>query len=165
MQEEPLKLTYLDFKILNEKWSTYKIEDGTTLKARVLMVSFAKVENPKPVRANFFFSVHTVFGVESPNEIRRALDANTYTPDELMNDLEPGKEDLKFTTTQELWSEYVIEDSTRISLKVTPTRIMRTKKSDLAGNPQYVVQSVVVPKVVGKDPKQLAAMMAFGHSD
>ncbi len=73
-----------------------------------------------------------------------------------------GKEDLKFDTLQELWSDYVTEDSTRISLKITPTRIMRTKKFDLAGNPQYVVQSIVVPKVVGKDPRKLAATVSFG---
>ncbi len=55
----------------------------------------------------------------------------------------------------------MIEDSTRISLKVTRTRIMRTKKFDSVGNPQYVVQSVVVPKVVGKDPSEFAAMTGF----
>ncbi len=55
----------------------------------------------------------------------------------------------------------MIEDSTRISLKVTPTRIMRTKKFNSVGNPQYVVQSVVVSKVVGKDPSKLAAMTGF----
>jgi len=162
VQEEPIKLTYLDFKILNEKWSTYKVEDGTILKARVMMVSYAKVTNPKPNQANFMFALHTVFGVESPNEIRGPADSTTYTSSELMNALEPGKEDLKIDTLQELWSEYVVEDTTRVSLKVTPTRIMRTKKYDFAGNPQYVVQSIIVPKVVGKDPKKLAAMVGFG---
>ncbi len=62
---------------------------------------------------------------------------------------------------QEVWSDYVIEDSTRISLKVTPTRIVRTKKFDSVGSPQYVVQSVVMPKVVGKDPSKLAPMTGF----
>ena len=56
----------------------------------------------------------------------------------------------------------MIEDSTKISLKVTPTRIMRTKKFDSIGNPQYVVQSVVLPKVVAVDPKKLAAIVNFG---
>ena len=162
MQEERLKLTYLDFKILNEKWSTYKVEDGTILKSRVLMVSYAKVEDPKPNQANFMFAMHTVHGVESPNEIRETPDATIYTSSELMNDLEAGKEDLKFNTLEELWSEYITEDSTRISLKITPTRIMRTRKFDFAGNPQYVVQSIVIPKVVGKDPRKLAATVGFG---
>ena len=162
MQETPPKLTYMDFNILNEKWSTFKVEDGTVLKARVLLVSFARVEDPKPGEANFFFAIHTVFGVESPNEIRRPLDAATYSPSDLMKDLEPGKEDMKFTTLTDYWSEYVLEDSTRLSLKVSPTRIMRARKADLAGNPQYVVQSVTVPKVVGKDPTKLAQMVTFG---
>ncbi len=91
MREEPVKLTYLDFKILNEKWSTYKVEDGTILKARVLMVSYASVENPKPNQANFMFAMHTVYGVESPNEIRGTPDATNFTSSELLNDLEPGE--------------------------------------------------------------------------
>ncbi len=159
MSRETADITYLDFKILNEKWNSYKVEDGTTLKARVLMVSFAKIENPKPNQANFWLATHTVFGVESPPpEIRGPGDANTYSLSELMNALEPGKEDLRIDTLSEVWSEYVIEDSTRLSLKVTPTQVMRTKKFDLIGNPQYIVQSVVVPKVVGKDPRKLATI-------
>ncbi len=65
---------------------------------------------------------------------------------------------MKFRTLSEGWSEYVLEDSTRLSLRLTPARVMRTKKFDLVGNPQYVVQSVTIPKIVAKDPKKLAVM-------
>src|SRR5438128_9880575 len=93
-EEEPIKLTYLDFKILNEKWSTYKVEDGTILKARVMMVSYAIVMNPKLNQANFMFALHTVFGVESPHEIRGPADSTTSAASELMQALEPAIDDL-----------------------------------------------------------------------
>jgi len=162
MSRETPDITYLDFKILNEKWNSYKLEDGTTLKARILLVTYAKVNNPMPNQANFFFASHTTYGVEAPGEIRGPGDPNQYVLSQLLEAIEPGKEDLKFNTLQEVWSDYVIEDSTKISLKVTPTRIMRTKKFDSIGNPQYVVQSVVLPKVVAVDPKKLAAIVNFG---
>src|SRR2546426_10271630 len=95
MSQRPIGITYLDFKILNEKWNSYKLEDDTLLKARVLMVSYAKVNDPEPNQANFFFASHTVFGVESPPEIRGPGDSNIYLLAELMKELEPGKEDLK----------------------------------------------------------------------
>jgi len=161
MPEEKPDLTYLDFKILNENWNRYMLEDETILKARVLMVNYAKAENPKPNRPNLMVASHTVYGVESPAKIRGAPDATDYALAELINELEPGKEDLNFRALSEGWSEYVLEDSTRLSLKITPTRVMRTKKFDLAGNPQYVVQSVIVPKVVAKDPKKLAVMSSI----
>jgi len=162
MTAEIFELTYLDFKILNENWNSYRLEDKTILKARVFLVSYARVEHPAPNQPTFIFALHTAYGVESPPEIRSQPDSQTYTTTELMKELEPGKEDLKFEPVREVWNEYVIEDSTRISLKVTPTRIMRTTKFDLAGNPQYVVQSVVLPKAVAKDPKKLATMASFG---
>ena len=162
MSSRPTNLTYLDFKILNEKWNSYKLEDDTILKARVVMVSYAKVNDPEPNQGAFFFASHTVFGVESPPEIRGPRDPTIYTLAELMKELEPDKEDLKLKTLDENWSEYVIEDSTKISLKVSPTRVMRTKKFDSIGNPQYVVQSMILPKAVAKDPRKLAAMVGVG---
>lgn len=164
MTVEIPELTYMDFKMLSENWNSYRLEDKTILKARVLLVSFARVEHPQPNQPSFIFSLHTAYGVESPSEIRGQPDSHTYSTSELMKELETGKEDLKFDTLREVWNDYVIEDSTRISLKVTPTRVMRTKKFDFVGNPQYVVQSVILPKAVAKDPKKLAAMASFGST-
>jgi hypothetical protein len=161
MTQEKMEITYMDFKILSESWNSYMLEDDTILKARLIMISYGKVENPKPNRPNFLAATHTVYGVESPPKTRGSGDPNSYTLAELISDLEPGKEDLKFRTLSEGWSEYVLEDSTRLSLRLTPARVMRTKKFDLVGNPQYVVQSVTVPKIVAKDPKKLAVMSSI----
>ncbi len=76
MTEEKVEISYMDFKILSESWNSYMLEDDTILKARLIMISYGKVENPKPNRPNFLAATHTVYGVESPPKTRGAGDPN-----------------------------------------------------------------------------------------
>jgi len=52
----------------------------------------------------------------------------------------PGKP-VNFEGVKEEWNEYLLEDGTRLRVKLVVTKILRTNQIDPEGNPVYVITS------------------------
>lgn len=57
-------------------------------------------------------------------------------------------EDMEFKAGREDWSEYLVEDSYTVRIKLVVSSILKTSERDPQGNPVYIVQSTNIVKVL-----------------
>jgi len=53
----------------------------------------------------------------------------------------PTGKTVPFEATKEEWNEYLLDDGTRLRVKLVVTKILRTNQIDPEGNPVYVITS------------------------
>lgn len=138
-----LDFDYVDFETVGEPWNLYKLENGSLIKFKLVLVKVIPNKNdPK----NYSVNTANVVGVESPRELRGAptlpLAKGTY------DDFE--KKDLNFKVIKESWNEYKLKDSNTLKIKPAITAINKTKSFDSHGEPIYVVHSQVLVKPPAK---------------
>jgi hypothetical protein len=138
-----LDFDYVDFETVGEPWNLYKLENGSLIKFKLVLVKVIPNKNdPK----NYSVNTANVVGVESPRELRGAptlpLAKGTY------DDFE--KKDLNFKVIKESWNEYKLKDSNTLKIKPAITAINKTKSFDSHGEPIYVVHSQVLVKPLAK---------------
>jgi hypothetical protein len=115
----------IDFDVIKEVWNFYKIDDGTILKIK--MVLLRVIQDPDPLgNLKTGTLINTIIAPIPPKELRNK------------QKLEP-KFDMGFSTMKEDWNEYDINDGTILKIKPTIAQIDRTDKLDPRGEPLYVV--------------------------
>jgi len=76
-----------------------------------------------------------------------------------INNKEVDGEIINFKSEKEDWNEYILEDGTKLKLKVVVSKIIRTDVIDKSGDPVYavgstnVVDAIVNPKLKVKKKK------------
>ena len=132
---------YVDFKVKKEDWNAYKLEDGVSLKFKVVLI---KVIKPKEERQGvpLAFATTNVLAVFSPKELRGTPSGPTE------GDYEIEKYDVSFETLREDWNEYELEDGRILKIKPAISIINKTKHFDRAGEPIYLVESNLLTKVL-----------------
>ena len=138
-----LDFDYVDFETVGEPWNFYKLENGSLIRFKLVLV---KVMPDKNVPKNYSLNTANVVGVQSPRELRGAP---TPPPTEgTYSDFE--KKDLDSEVIKESWNEYKLKDGTILKIKPAITAINKTKSFDSYGEPIYVVHSQVLVKPPAK---------------
>lgn len=75
-------------------------------------------------------------------------DSKVYTPTELQHSI---THDVRYTTITQDWNEYVVDDGANIKVQPMVTKVSKTSKFDLHGDPVYLVN--VQGNVVVERPK------------
>lgn len=78
-------------------------------------------------------------------------DSKAYTPPELQQSI---THDVHYTTITQDWNEYVVDDGTNTKVQPMVTKVSKTSKFDLHGDPIYLVN--VQGNVVVEKPKPLS---------
>ena len=138
-----LDFDYVDFEIVSEPWNFYKLENGSLIRFKLVLVKVMPIKNdPK----NYSLNTANVVGVQSPKELRGAP---TPPPTNgIYNDFE--KKDLDFEVTKESWNVYKLKDGNTLKIKPAITAIDKTRNFDSHGEPIYVVHSQVLVKPPAK---------------
>jgi len=140
---ETMDFDYVDFEVVGEPWNLYKLEDGSLIKFKLVLV---KVMPNKSNPQNYLLNTANIVGVQSQKELRGAptppLTNGTY------NDFE--KKDLDSEVIKESWNEYKLKDGNTLKIKPAITAIDKTKSFDSNGEPIYVVHSQVLVKPPAK---------------
>ncbi len=145
-QFDAQKSQAVEFRTKNEPWIKYKLEDGTVLFSRLVVTKIYKTDQydpaGQPVYAwasqNLVSTVckPDVRGTPSPEPITSLnLAELTSTPVDFQK---IGNED---------WNVYEVLDGTVISLKVEISSVLKTERFLPDGDPAYLVNTGVVPKV------------------
>ena len=150
--QKPISLknaVFLNFKINREEWNYYKLQDGSVLKARLILrsvltegkledlVTQAKLgEKPKLMIS---YSVEYVYAVEAPIELRGPSDSKKYTPEDLKQVI--TQKDIDYETIRESWNLYQLDNGVILKMKLSPSVVSKTSKFDQVGMPIYVVES------------------------
>ena len=134
------KYGYLDFKILKEGWNEYKLENGSIVRVKHVLLKVIKEEPNLSVNAT------TVVAVFSPPELKGIPSTKAYTPQELESSIEG--ENLKFETIKEDWNLYELGNKIKLHIKPVLTLISSTNKYDSRGEPIYLTQLQALTKVI-----------------
>lgn len=133
----------IDFDVVREPWQKYELNDTSTLKVKyVLTRLWKKIQDNKP-SYRIDGQTHTVMLI--PPELRGPIDTRTYSKEELESSI--VQDEVRYNTISEEWYEYIVDDGTRIRLKMTVTRIAKTSKFDRQGEPVYLVDNNVLLQV------------------
>lgn len=138
---------FVNFKIKKEGWNLYEIEDGTLLRARVLLTGVLiedkleeivkQLEQKQKPKFGLNFRSRHIFVVESPPELRGKPNPKTYTPAELNSHI--INEDMDFETLKEVWNTYELENGITLKTRLSAVTVNKTSKFESAGMPIYTV--------------------------
>lgn len=128
-----LELREIGFEEIKEGWNYYKLDDGTTLKLKIVLVKI--IDEGKDSQGNPIHGIQSthVVGVNPSKEL-------------VENKSIPEIEDLNFEIIKELWNEYKLEDGSYLMLKPALTQVNRTGKLDQKNIPIYNVQTQLLIK-------------------
>ncbi len=129
---------YADFKTIKEVWNEYKLEDGSTVKLRFILVKLIK----QPI--GFAINSTIIVGVFSSPDLIGTPSQGIFSPQDLEQSIE--KKDLQFETVKEDWNVYELKDKSKLSIKPILVSIARTNKHDQNGEPIYAVQPQQIVK-------------------
>jgi hypothetical protein len=116
----------INFDAVKEDWNIYKLEDGTVLKIKIVLVRIIQegidqIGNPMAGTL-----MNNVIVAIPPENLRN------------LKEIAP-KFDLKFEIIKESWNEYSVEDGFILKIKPTLSQIDRLDKVDPRGDPLYRV--------------------------
>ena len=118
----------LDFTVSREDWCRYDLSDGSILKVKLIATKIRKKNSTYNV------DVQNIIVVLS-NE-RDQPDSKAYSPLELQQSI---THDLRYTIIIQDWNEYVVDDGANIKVQPIVTKVAKTSKFDLHGDPIYLV--------------------------
>lgn len=140
------RTTDIDFDIIKEPWNKYELGDGSILKTRCILTKIHKRIKIGENTAGYGIDSQNMIVIYnvSPN-LKGEPSTQAYGPKELETSI--VQDDIRYTTISEEWNEYVAEDSTRIRLKTTVTKVSRTNRYDKNGDPRYLVKTSILPQI------------------
>jgi len=165
----PSNFQFVDFKVIREEWNKYKLEDGTIIKMKFVLISVmmeksleefvkeAKERKGTKVGMGVVVQSRNVMGVEAPKKLR-GQPSGTYSHQDLQASI--IKRDMDFEVITEKRNEYKLENGITIKVKSSPLEISKTSKYDQQGLPIYIVNSTAdmiptFPEEIERELKQL----------
>lgn len=144
----------VEYKIINEPWNFYKIEDGTILKTRFIleMAHFEKtLEQMAREALESGKKIGSDMGIGTGVNLSHRLLIQVSSPDDLMGEPSDVKdvnlkdhvilEDMKFTTKKENLFEYHFENGFILKGKVVLINVDKTSFFNNNGCPIYLIDN------------------------
>jgi len=139
----------VDFKIIREDWNIYELSDKATLRIRVILAKVIKTGQYKPDGEPIYGLATTNYvTVKTPSELMGPPTVPSPKPEQIaLSDMV----EVDFEPKIENWNEYLLEDNTKLRIKLAVTKVRRSNFYDTMGYPIYHVDSsnlvsVSVPK-------------------
>lgn len=131
---------YVDFKTTKEVWNEYKLEDGTIIKLKFILIKLFKEPNGLGLNSTIITGA-----IPSP-DLFGTPSQSTYSPEELAKSIE--EKDLEFEPIKEDWNVYELADKSKLSVKPILVSVSRTNKHDQHGEPIYAIQPQQIVKKI-----------------
>jgi len=121
----------LDFKVIREDWSEYKVEDGSLVKVKNSISEIIETGRKKGNKKELLFGTNYVFfKEETPDDVGTPSENQTITDEDI-------DRELKFEIINEPINIYDVPDKFIILQKNTLEKLVRTKKFNLEGKRIY----------------------------
>jgi len=151
----PPDFLFVEFETEKEGWNVYKLEDGSLLKSKFVMITvmaerdfkekIERARTEKGVKGGLWFSSNNVVGVEAPLKLRGEPSQGAFTQEELRASV--VNNDIDFEVVKETWNVYKLEKGIILKTRSSPINVARTSKFDSKGLPIYLVDSTVSIKI------------------
>ena len=121
----------IEFEEVAERWSYYKVEDGTVLKVKIVLIRIASDVS--------FANMMDSQGNEPRSLAFIAMNAVGAKPFEnlIIDGVVEKVEDMEFDVQKEAWNEYKMPNGRLLMLKPSVIQINRTGEIDSTGVPLY----------------------------
>lgn len=134
------KIAYVQYKTIDEPWNTYELEDGTTIRVRLVLGGLIKESD-----ADFSVQTTRVFNV-IPDGKYIGVPSPPMKPTEKVEDYIEA-DDLKVLKKTDNWNEYELDsEKIRLSIKGELVSVSRTSRHDHKGIPIYVIDIQLLVK-------------------
>ncbi len=132
MSETLMKPRFLEFNVRNEPWNECKLEDGTTLRVKVVLTGVLKEDGTA-----FSLQTNNVLGIV-PNLKYVGLPSPPLKSGEKLESYVEA-EDIEILEQTDLWNEYEIpSEHTLLRMKGAVVQVSRTSRRDERGIPIYI---------------------------
>ena len=151
-QVDLTKADPVEFSMKDEPWVKYKLEDGTSLFGRLVITKIFRGTDYDPTgQPVYAWSSQNLFTTISP----KALKSTPTNPPPTT--LDPGSVNTTHVDFEkvgvERWNVYELSDGSVLRAKLEITGILRTDKYGPDGEPLYVVNAQMIPRI--KVPENL----------
>lgn len=139
-----VELKEVDFRVIKEDYSRYVLNDGTTIKLKVVLrrVFFTPIYTPEGYPTNTGYdTINAVVATGVPQSIRRPPSKEPLNPQ-----VDKGEE-VDFSEREVIEQEYITDNGFRITIKPIVTKIFRYTKYNPLGEPFYNVMSQQITNV------------------
>lgn len=145
--QSPQPLAFLSFEVVKERWSRYKLSDGSVVKSKFILINILGEKNfqeqvkksqteKKEVKLGLQMQSYNVVGVEVSDNMRGPPDHKKYSVQEL--EASVVENDLDLEIISESWNSYNVAGKVILKIKSTPISIDKTSKFDSQGIPIYI---------------------------
>ncbi len=143
----------VDFKVLREDWSNYRLADGTILKVRLVVTKVVRTYQHDPTTGEplYVFSRATALSTVSGKELR-GPPSSMPSPQEMQASITEVV-DFESADKAEKWNIYSLSDGSELKVKLEVTKISKTSLFDDMGDPVYFVVSENIVRV--RSPQNL----------
>ena len=143
----PEKLDFLEYEVIEEPWNIYKLEDGSTIRVKIVVSGILKDDKGLVIQAKEVYSV-------IPNPEYVGVPSPPLKPKEKM-DKYLEAEDLKIIEKTDYWNKYSIpSEKLTVSVRGEVVLVSRTSRHDEKGIPVYVVNVQLLFKPVKQKQNQ-----------
>jgi hypothetical protein len=143
---------FLDFEAVEEPWNLYDLKDGTRLKVKLVMITILK--EPASEGLGLGSTSKIVVGAMPPARLM-GEPSQPGPPKEQVPSV--AEDDIGFTTVQEEWNSYRLENGIGLRVKNVLMRVARMNSFDPKGVPIYQINTTLI--VQAKVPKELEASL------
>ena len=145
-QVDLTKADAVEFSMKDEPWVKYKLEDGTSLFGRLIITKIFRGTDYDPTgQPVYAWSSQNLFTTISP----KALKSTPTNPPPTT--LDPGSVNTTHVDFErvgaERWNVYELTDGSVLRAKLEITGILRTDKYGPDGEPLYVVNAQMIPRI------------------
>jgi len=133
----------LDFAVVNEDYSRYLVQDGTTLKVKIVVKKIFRSADMTPQGYPAAVSMDSMNAVAAivPPALKSAPSKEPWSPTR-----DVGQE-LRFDPIEEKSQQYITNDGFRILVKPVLTKVFRYDKYNNFGEPIYSVNIQAITNI------------------
>lgn len=151
-QVDLTKADAVEFSMKDEPWVKYKLEDGTSLFGRLIITKIFRGTDYDPTgQPVYAWSSQNLFTTISPKTLKSTP---TNPPPTSLDPSSVSTTHIDFERVGvEKWNVYELSDGSVLRAKLEITGILRTDKYGPDGEPLYVVNAQMIPRI--KVPESL----------
>jgi hypothetical protein len=151
-QVDLTKADAVEFSMKDEPWVKYKLEDGTSLFGRLIITKIFRGTDYDPTgQPVYAWSSQNLFTTIAPKALRSTP---TNPPPTTLDPNSVSTTHVDFERVGvEKWNVYELSDGSVLRAKLEITGILRTDKYGPDGEPLYVVNAQLIPRI--KVPESL----------
>ncbi len=136
MKSRAYQFRDVDFKVINEDYSRFRLDDRTVIKAKVVVkkILFSILKSPEGYPSNFGMESINAITALVPVKLKRNPSQTPFNPN-----VDKGRE-IGFEEQEIITQKYMTDTGFRITVKPVVTKVFKYNKYNLTGEPIYNVK-------------------------